>query len=610
MSLRRVALRTVAVLVAIATEAVAERFTLAAPHPFSFAGISGTLLPVTAEETEGIRVCVSLSCADPNAGDQIFFRIALAAGSVPLHALALAGNLTGSGGRGAYVASGETPIPTSAITFGSAPGFVFSDAGTLDANETTPVLLNVYANYPIGPVLGAGTLLDVRGMATPVSLPVVISSAAIGVAIAALPEPVPDVSLALVSDGFTQPLYATSPPGDARVFVVEQPGTIRIVPPGSALRPLFLTVPVTAPSEDPFDERGLLGLAFAPNYATSGVFYVHYVTPDAAAPDGPGRIVIVRHTVSADPNAANASGTLLLSIPKPGPPAEDPFAFEAYHNGGQLAFGPDGALYVGIGDGGGWLGNDPWECAQNPASPFGKLLRLDPTVLAAAPITVEAAAQCPTFAQPTPAGVTIWARGLRNPWRFSFDRTLGDLWIGDVGQSDREEIDFVPAAALAGAGPNFGWDVVEGDLCNPNDPAPAPSCASPSLTAPLHTYAHTDTGGCSGSVVGGYVHRGGVAALAGKYVFGDTCQGFVRTLERGAGGAVTVEDLPSNVAEGLETLVSFGEGGAGQLYAVDWSAGAVYELVPEPAGAAATIAAIAVLSAASRSSRRPTSPGA
>jgi hypothetical protein len=136
--------RALAAMVAIASEASAERFTLAAPHPFSFAGITGTLLPVTFEESEGNRICVSLSCTDPYAGDQIFFRISLAAGSQPLHALALAGNLTGSGGRGAYVASGEAPIPTSAITFGSAPGFVFSDSGTLDANETTPVLLNVY----------------------------------------------------------------------------------------------------------------------------------------------------------------------------------------------------------------------------------------------------------------------------------------------------------------------------------------------------------------------------------------------------------------------------------------------------------------------------------
>jgi glucose/arabinose dehydrogenase len=598
------ACRAAAVLVAIASQASAERFTLAAPHPFDFAGVTGTILPVTPEEAEGTRVCVSIGCVDPNAGDQIFFRIALAGGSLPLHGLAVGANLNTNlvptVGASGYVASGEEPIPNGSVTLGAAPAHLFPAPGTLDANETTPVLLNVYASGGIGALLDAGTLLDVRAMDTPASFSPALGS----VAIARLDGP-PAVSLELVSDGFDRPLYATSPPGDARVFVLEQTGSIVIVPPNSGDRPVFLTVDVALGDEDPFDERGLLGLAFAPDYATSGVFYVHYVTPDPADPDGPGRIVVARHTVSANPDLANASGTVLLSIPKPGPPEEDPFAFEAYHNGGQLAFGPDGALYAGVGDGGGWLGYDPWECAQNPASPFGKILRLDPAALASAPVVVDAAAQCPTLPAPSPAGVEIWASGLRNPWRFSFDRTQGDLWLGDVGQSDREEINLVANAALAGAGPNFGWDVVEGDLCNPNDPAPSPDCASPALAPPLHSYAHEFAGGCTGSVVGGYVHRGDVPALAGKYVFGDTCQGFVRTLEREQGGGVVVEDLPSNVADGLQALVSFGEGSAGQLYAVDWAAGAVYELVPEPSATAAAITAIASLAGAA-SRRRPT----
>ena len=304
------ACRVAAVLVAIASQATAERFTLAAPHPFNFAGVTGTVLPVTPEEAEGPRVCVSISCVDPNAGDQIFFRIALATGSLPLHALAvgtnLNSNLVPTVGQSAYVASGEEPIPVGSLTLGAARAFVFPAPGTLDANETTPVLLNVYASGGIGVVLGAGTLLDVRGMATPASI-----SAALGsLAIARLDGP-PAVSLELVSDGFERPLYATSPPGDARVFVLEQTGSIVIVPPNSEDRPVFLTVDVALGDEDPFDERGLLGLAFAPDYATSGVFYVHYVTPDPANPDGPGRVVIARHTVSANPNLANASGTVL-----------------------------------------------------------------------------------------------------------------------------------------------------------------------------------------------------------------------------------------------------------------------------------------------------------
>lgn len=171
------------------------------------------------------------------------------------------------------------------------------------------------------------------------------------------------------STNFQRSVQVTAPAGDPRLFVAEQvsqspiDGTyrarIQVRPadaPPSTFATTFLTVQVAFDTFDPLDECGLPGLAFAPDYATSGVFYIHYVAPDPAAPDGPGRITITRHTVSADPNVANPTGTVLLSIPKPGPPPGDPEAFEAYHNGGALAFGPDGLLYVGIGDGGGWQG--------------------------------------------------------------------------------------------------------------------------------------------------------------------------------------------------------------------------------------------------------------
>lgn len=582
----------------LALPARAERFTLAQPHPFSFSGIVGTLLPVTAVETEGTRVCVSTACGDLEAGDQIFFRISLSAGSLPLYALAVGTNSAGRGGRAAYVDSGEQPVPSRAITFDFAPAFLFEEPGTLDANETTPVLLNAYADGGIGAILDAGTLLAVRGQAPQAPPP----NVALGSVALARLDPPPSVSLEIVSNGFERPLYATSPPGDPRVFVVEQGGRIVVVPPSSAARPTFLTVPVALGFDDPFDERGLLGLAFAPDYATSGVFYIHYVAVDPADPDGPGRILVERRTVSADPNTANPTGTVLLSIPKPGPPATDPSAFEAYHNGGQLAFGPGGLLYVGIGDGGGWVGYDPWNCAQNQTSPFGKILRIDPGVLAAAPVVVAPAAQCPTFAQPTPNGITIWASGLRNPWRFSFDSLLGDLWIGDVGQSSREEIDFVASGSVAGGGPNFGWDVAEGTLCNGTNPAPAPACGSPALTAPLYEYEHIFDPFCSGSVVGGYLHRGNVSALRGKYVFGDTCQGFLRTLDPSAGNAI--DDLPTSVSHQIDTLVSFGEGSDGQLYAVDWSGGAVYAFVPEPSASLLGAVAASLLFIRARRARR------
>jgi hypothetical protein len=595
-----------------ARSARAERFTLAEPMPFSFAGVSGVVLPVSAAEASGTPICLDIGGCNASfaASDTIFSRVVLDAGSAPLHAIGIATNLPpGLPRQEGYLPSGDptAPIPSGGLTMGSNRAFKFLTPQTLDGGESSPVLVT---GHPLGRVrtwVNTGTLAEVRGIATPTSI-----STEIGQVPLASLDGAPPVSLQRMNESFTRfqrPVQVTAPAGDPRLFVAEQvsqsliDGTHRasiLVRPADAppatFPTTFLTVQVAFDTFDPFDERGLLGLAFAPDYATSGAFYVHYVAPDPAAPDGPGRITIARHTVSADPNVANPVGTVLLSIPKPGPPAGDPEAFEAYHNGGSLAFGPDGRLYVGIGDGGGWQGYDPWNCAQNPASPLGKILRLDPAVLAATPVVVAPAAQCPTLAQPAPAGLEIWARGLRNPWRFHFDRETGDLWIGDVGQIEREEIDFVSASALSGPGPNFGWDVEEGTLCNATAPAPSPACGSPALTRPLYEYAHAfGPGGCSGSVIGGFVHRGPVQALRGKYLFGDPCQGFLRTLTPTGGGGVVAEDLPGELIAQIGFLSSFGEDGSGRLYAVDFGRGDVYRLVPEPGAAAGGLAALGAL---------------
>ncbi len=600
----------------LALPAAAERFTLAAPLPFEFDGVSGSLLPVSPAEAIGTPECISLSgCVPLELRDALLYRVTLNPGSAPLYQVVAGRNVPGN--QASYLPSGDpsAPIPTYGGVADSNQVFRFSDTETLDAGETSPVLITSITLGWIRTRVNGGIVATAGAWKEPGL------ASTIGTFSLASLDGAPPVSLHLLNEGFTdfeKPVFVTAPAGDSRIFVVEQMsralldgtrfGRVRVRPadaPANTVATTFIEVEVAFEFDDPFDERGLLGLAFAPDYATSGAFYIHYVAPDPADPDGPGRITIARHAVSGDPNVANPDGTVLLSIPKPGPPAGDPEAFEGYHNGGSLAFGPDGALYVGIGDGGGWQGYDPWNCAQNPASPLGKILRLDPAVLAASPVIVAAAAQCPTVALPAPAGLELWASGLRNPWRFSFDRELGDLWIGDVGEAMREEINFVAAAALAGAGPNFGWDVEEGSACNPTNPAPSPACGSPALTPPVHDYEHDPFAfGCSGSVIGGFVHRGPVDALRGKYLFGDPCQGFLRTLEPdGVGGLVAV-DLPSEIIDQIEYLSSFGEDGSGRAYAIDYARGDLYRLVPEPGTWASGLAALGALAAAATRRRR------
>ncbi|WP_053227527.1 PQQ-dependent sugar dehydrogenase [Solirubrobacter soli] len=321
---------------------------------------------------------------------------------------------------------------------------------------------------------------------------------------------------------FDGPTYATGAPGDAsRVFVVEKPGRIRLVRDGAVLAQPFLDVSSMTLSAD--EERGLLSAAFAPDYATSGKFYV-YLT---ARPDG--ALQIWEYTRSAaNPDVADASsGRLLLAIPH---------ADAANHNGGQLQFGPDGKLWLGTGDGGG--GNDQFGHSQDPASLLGKLIRLDP-------------------ASPAPE---IVARGLRNPWRFSFDRASGQLVVGDVGQDAWEEIDVGVAA-------NYGWPCFEGTARGPSSPA---SCMS-GATLPVLTKSHADDGFCS--ITGGYVVRDpGLPTLAGRYLYGDFCNAALRSVDLAAPASDAAVGLSVN------SLSSFGEDTCGRILVVSL-AGPVYRLV-------------------------------
>ncbi|HEX3529052.1 MAG TPA: PQQ-dependent sugar dehydrogenase [Thermoanaerobaculia bacterium] len=341
--------------------------------------------------------------------------------------------------------------------------------------------------------------------------------------------------------------------GDSRLFITEQPGRIRIVQNSAVLPDPFLDVSSLIISGG---EQGLLSVAFHPHYAQNGLFFIFYT-------DKNGTDIIARYHVSADPNRADpASGRILLSIPEP----------FANHNGGELQFGPDGYLYAGVGDGG--AGGDPDCNAQQGANLLGKILRLDVDHHADTPPYYAIPADNP-FLGSNPLPDEIWAYGLRNPWRFSFDRKTGDLWIGDVGQETREEIDFQPAGGAGGrGGQDYGWKIMEASLCYSRQACPAstPACGAASFTAPVLEYAHGDE--CA--VTGGYVSRSPSLPNAyGAYVFGDFCSGRVWTADRqGAGWQIRV--LPSRVPN----LSTFGEGSDGELYAASLD-GTLYRIVPQ-----------------------------
>jgi len=355
-----------------------------------------------------------------------------------------------------------------------------------------------------------------------------------------------DFGLALerVVDGLDAPVLVTSAPGDSRLFVVERPGRIRIVAGGSVLARPFVDITALTTSGG---ERGLLGLAFHPGYATNGRLYVNHTDLE-----GDTRVVELTAT---DPDRADPSSLrTVLEVAQP----------FSNHNGGHLAFGPDGMLYIGLGDGG--SGGDPQGNGQRPSTLLGSMLRVDVDGAG----SYEVPQDNPFLGDPSAAPET-WAFGLRNPWRFSFDRVKGDLYIADVGQNAREEISFQPSAS--GGGQNYGWNVLEGSSCFATAP-----CDPTGTTLPVHEYTHAD--GCS--VTGGYVYRGAaVPSMAGRYVFSDFCGGWIRSF-RVTGGVATdlvdhTQDISTNSNVTIANPVSFGEDADGELYVVSLD-GAVYRV--------------------------------
>ncbi len=351
---------------------------------------------------------------------------------------------------------------------------------------------------------------------------------------------IPSLALEKLVDGFTRPVYLTHANDDSGwLYVVEQPGRIQIVQAGKLTQTPFIDLTDRVGSSG--NEQGLLSVAFAQDYKTSGLFFVNYT-------DKNGDTIVSRFKANQDHATADPQSELaILKIDQP----------YSNHNGGQLQFGPDGMLYIGMGDGGSQ--GDPEDRAQNPQELLGKLLRIDVSkASAAAPYAIPADNPKWDINDIRPE---IWAMGMRNPWRFSFDRTTGDLYTGDVGQNQIEEVDFQPAKT---GGLNYGWNLREGLQAYDSGEK------KPAFTEPVVQYDHGN--GCS--VTGGYVYRGkAIPALQGVYVYGDYCNGNMWTLRRDANGAWVNEALPN---AGFQ-ISSFGEDANGELYVLDLD-GKVYRV--------------------------------
>lgn len=344
------------------------------------------------------------------------------------------------------------------------------------------------------------------------------------------------IGLTSFATGFTSPVDIEHPVGDTRLFVVQQTGAIRILNANGTINPTnFLTLTTATISNG--SERGLLGLAFHPNYATNGYFYVNYTNTA-------GNTVIARYTVSANPDVADAtSATTILTVAQP----------FSNHNGGSLKFGPDGYLYIGMGDGG--SAGDPGNRAQNINENLGKMLRID----------VDAASPYGIPTDNPYVGITgndeIWATGLRNPWKFSFDMANGDLWIADVGQNQYEEINKIAAPTTTGL--NFGWKCYEGNSVYS-------SCAGSLVyTFPVAEYSHAG-GPCS--ITGGYVYRGSLYPnLVGKYIFADYCSNKVGYVNDSGAIVWTTAFSGTNIT-------TFGQDINGEIYVGGSSNGVIYKL--------------------------------
>ena len=413
--------------------------------------------------------------------------------------------------------------------------------------------------------LAAGACLGVTATGTPAPVTPAAGSASplTSAAPASTPTPSPTsssppvanpgpvgIALRTVATGFDQPVFVTNAgDGSGRLFVVEQPGRIRIVREGTVLAAPFLDI---SDRVSCCGEQGLLGLALAPGFGrTSASFFVDYTAAN-------GDTVIARGSAARNGGADTATAGSIQAILQ----IHQPFP---NHNGGMLAFGPDGYLYVGMGDGG--SGGDPQGNGQRLDTLLGKILRIDPLH-----DTSTAGYSVPDtnpFIGRSGAKPEIWAYGMRNPWRFSFDRATGDLWIGDVGQNQYEEVDVARAADGGGRGVDYGWNRMEGAHCF----NAILGCDQSGLTLPFAEYDH-GAGDCA--LIGGYVYRGSaIPGLVGTYLFGDECSGTIRAVA----AAGLAGQAPVVILESHRAISSFGEDEAGECYLTDLASGDLLQVV-------------------------------
>ncbi len=409
----------------------------------------------------------------------------------------------------------------------------------LTASQTLSGLAPGSYNIAATPIIAGG----ITYTPSPATQSAVVSAGATATATVAYAGAAVNIALSQVAVNLDNPTFLTAPNGDTRLFVVERPGRIRIVENGVTLSTPFLDV-----SSRVFTggEGGLLSMAFDPQFAQNGYFYIYYTDPQQ-------NIVIERLSVGSNPNLADPTSSLpILRIAHP---------TYTNHFGGQLAFGPDGNLFIGTGDGGG--AGDPLGNGQNLNSLLGKLLRIDVRAATAGqPYTIPTGN--PYANQPN-RRAEIWAAGLRNPWRFSFDAS--QIYLSDVGQDRREEVNIGAADA---AGLNYGWNTMEGTLCYN-----AATCDRSGLTLPAFEYDHgtNDANGCS--ITGGFVYRGSaIPELAGRYFYSDYCRGFLKSFL--ASGSNVSEQREWNIAS-IGNVVSFGKDGQGELYVLT-SRGIVYKI--------------------------------
>ena len=380
-----------------------------------------------------------------------------------------------------------------------------------------------------------------------------------------------NLSSVLIADGYKKPVFITSSPNNAKLlYIVEQAGLIKIINDGKKLsRPFFdINKRVVNPNR-PGDERGLLGFAFHPNHTNNGKFYINYM-------DNDGNTIISEFSTNSELRANHKSERIILKLKQP----------YGNHNGGDIQFGPDGYLYISIGDGG--KAGDPLNAGQDLSSLFGKIIRID---IEQEPYGIPKSN--PFFGQKDKRE-EIWAWGLRNVWRFSFDKQTGDKYLADVGQNKWEEVNFEPASSKGGL--NYGWRIMEANHCyDPKENCPTEGLIKPIIEYPNDanhpafafriieelSFSETDVEGCS--VTGGYVYRGQkIKSMQGQYIFGDYCSGNIWTLKVVNGKAINfknrTEEINIGGGEFTTYISSFGQDSDGEIYIIDYNGG-IYKLI-------------------------------